>query len=133
MSKPIDGFLRATPEPARAALAELCRIIEASDDRVRGEIKWNAPSYTIDEHFATTGIERSGGVRLVLHTGAKRVGAPTEVYVDDPDGLLDWKAVDRAVAVFADADAVRRRESALRAILPAWIAQTQFGESPHNA
>lgn len=122
----IDTYLRAVPEPTRSALAELCRIIEASDERVRGEIKWNAPSYAIDDHFATTGVERSGGVRLVLHTGARRVGAPREVVVDDLAGLLDWKSVDRAVAVFASADDVREHEAALHTIISGWIGETQF-------
>ena len=66
------------PEPTRAALAELCRIIASSDPRVRAEIKWNAPSFAIDDHFATTGMLKAGGVRLVLHTGRRRTaGSPS--------------------------------------------------------
>ena len=32
---------------------------------------------------------------------------------------------DRAVAMFADADEVRRHEASIRAILVEWVAQTQ--------
>ena len=121
----IGAFLDRTPEPARAALAELCRIVEDSDPRIRAEIKWNAPSFRIDDHFATTGLLKAGGIRLVLHTGVRRKSPPRAVVIDDPEKLLDWRDADRAVAVFADADDVRRNEQALVVILTQWIAQTQ--------
>jgi hypothetical protein len=122
---PVAAYLDRVPEPTRAALSELCRIIATSDPRVRGEIKWNAPSFAIDDHFATTGILKADGIRLVLHTGARRRGAPRSIVIDDPEKLLDWKDADRAVAVFVDAADVRRNEAALRVILTEWIAQTQ--------
>ena len=129
MTTPIDAYLSDVPDPARAALGELCRIVASSDERVRAEIKWNAPSFTIDEHFATTGLLKAGGVRLVLHTGAKRRGAKRVLVIDDPEKLLDWKDTDRALIVLADVDDVRRNETALRAILQEWIAQTQGAAS----
>ena len=118
-------YLDGVPEPTRAALTELCRIIAGSDPRVRAEIKWNAPSFAIDDHFATTGVLKGGGVRLVLHTGARRKGAAKNIVIDDPEKLLDWKDADRAIAVFADARDVRQQERALGVILDEWIAQTQ--------
>jgi hypothetical protein len=121
----VDAYLAGVPEPTRSALAELCRIIAASDPRIRGEIKWNAPSFAIDDHFATTGVLKTGGIRLVLHTGATRKGPTRAIVMDDPEELLDWKDADRAVAVFLDATDVRRNERALAAILTEWIAQTQ--------
>ncbi|MET0827893.1 MAG: DUF1801 domain-containing protein [Microbacterium sp.] len=121
----IDSYLEDVAEPPRAALTELCRIITSSDDRVRGEIKWNAPSFAIDDHFATTGIVRGGGIRLVLHTGARRMSSARSIVIQDPEKLLDWRDADRAVALFDTVDDVRRHEASLRAILTAWIDQTQ--------
>ena len=118
-------YLDGVPEPTRAALTELCRIIAGSDPRVRAEIKWSAPSFAIDDHFATTGVLKGGGVRLVLHTGARRKGAAKNIVIDDPEKLLDWRDADRAIAVFADARDVRQQERALGVILDEWIAQTQ--------
>ncbi len=125
MTDTIDAYLTDVPEPARAALAELCRIIESSDERVRAGIKWNAPSFAIDDHFATTGLLKGGGIRLVLHTGAKRRRPKRVLVIDDPEKLLDWKDTDRALIALADVDDVRRNEMALRVILEEWIAQTQ--------
>lgn len=121
----VSDFLKRVPPPERDALAELCRIIVESDRRVRSEIKWSAPSFAIDDHFATTGLLKAGGIRLVLHTGARRRDAPKHIVIEDPEKLLSWRDSDRAVAVFADAADVRRNEAALGSILVQWIAQTQ--------
>ena len=124
-SNAVDSYLENVREPPRAALTELCRIITSSDDRIRGEIKWNAPSFAIDDHFATTGIVKGGGIRLVLHTGARRISPPRAIVIPDPEKLLDWRDADRAVALFENIDDVRGHEASLRAILTAWIDQTQ--------
>ena len=124
-SNAVDSYLEAVPEPPRAALTELCRIITSSDDRIRGEIRWNAPSFAIDDHFATTGIMKGGGIRLVLHTGARRISARRTIVIEDPEKLLEWRDADRAVALFETVDDVRQHEASLRAILTSWIDQTQ--------
>ncbi len=125
---PVDMWLtRSANDPRLPALTALCEIIEASDPRIVGEIKWNAPSYRIVDHFATTGLAPKSGVRLVLHTGAKKRDEPLTIQVDDPLELLDWKAPDRAVAMFRTLEEVAAARDALEAILTRWIDQTQGG------
>ncbi|QZY51526.1 DUF1801 domain-containing protein [Leucobacter tenebrionis] len=124
----VEAWLREMSDDRVPLLAELCRIIEQSDGRVVGEIKWNAPSYRIVEHFATTGIERKGGIRLVLHTGAakRETPLPMREHVEDPTGLLTWKGSDRAVALFSSIEDVCAAREALTAILRQWIAAMPF-------
>ncbi|MGA9869794.1 MAG: DUF1801 domain-containing protein [Rhodococcus sp. (in: high G+C Gram-positive bacteria)] len=121
----VAGFLATLDDPRRDALAELCRVVEGADPRIEGAIKWNAPSYFIGEHFATTGLERRGGLRLVLHTGAKKIvdGGPVTVY--DPSDSLAWKAPDRAILTFTDLADVQARRSDVQSILRQWIAATR--------
>lgn len=121
----VRDFLAALDDPRATALAELCVTIRGADPRITGVVKWNAPSFLITEHFATTGLERRAGLRLVLHTGAARRPDAPAVRVDDPEGLLDWRAPDRAVLVFADVEEVLARREAVRAVLRQWIAATQ--------
>lgn len=121
----VADFLAALDDPRREALAALCDTIREVDPRIQGEIKWNAPSFLIIEHFATTGLDRGDGLRLVLHMGAKKQAGPVSLAIEDPGGLLDWKSPDRAIVTFADhADVVARREP-LQSILRQWIDQTQ--------
>lgn len=74
----VETWLRSAPDDRVLLIAELCSLTEQTDDRVVGEIKRNEPSYRVAEHFATTGLERKGGIRLVLHAGATERGMRVE-------------------------------------------------------
>ena len=121
----IDTHIAALEHPQTPALIELCAIIRAVDPRIDESIKWNSPSFAISEHFATTSLRPRGPLLLVLHTGAKILETPLSVDIDDPTGLLAWKSPDRAIASFADADAVVASKAPLQKILTQWIAATQ--------
>ena len=127
MSQLVEDYALTLPAGSRLVLVALCDVITSSDGRLRESIKWNAPSYAIDEHFATTGIERDGRVRLVLHVGARKRVRPLALHIDDPKGILEWKSPDRAIARYASAEQVEESSQDLRSILKQWIAQTQTG------
>ncbi|MBG6238734.1 hypothetical protein IWX78_001706 [Mycetocola sp. CAN_C7] len=120
-----DAYLSSSDQPLVGALAELCDLIRAVDPRIVESIKWNAPSFAISDHFATTGFAPSGALRLVLHTGAVKRAVPLVVEIEDAGLSLDWKGTDRAVVTFGSADEVGARDDALRSVLRQWIAQTQ--------
>ena len=127
MSQLVEEYALTLPIGSRTVLVALCDVIASSDERIRESIKWNAPSYAIDDHFATTGIERDGRVRLVLHAGATKRVLPVALRIDDPGGILEWKAPDRAIARYASTEQVEETSEYLRSILKQWIAQTQTG------
>ncbi|SDT08108.1 DUF1801 domain-containing protein [Microterricola viridarii] len=121
----VDRYLSELDHPQAGTLAELCAIVRAADPRVQETIKWNAPSFFIAEHFATTGLSPRGQLRLVLHTGAKKLSEPLVVTVAGADGLLEWKGTDRAVVIVRDAEQLEGIREALGGVLRQWIAQTQ--------
>lgn len=124
LPEPIETFIRMLPAAESAgALRALCELVIAADPRLRGEIKWNAPSFTLEgRDVVTTGVNRDGSIRLVLHRGAaKAAPGTTRPVIDDPDGLLEWRGVDRAIATFADEAAVRARSSAVKQLVRQWI------------
>lgn len=120
-----DAHLEASSQPLAGALAGLCELIRTVDPRIEESIKWNAPSFSIVDHFATTGFSPAGSLRLVLHTGAVKRATPLVLDIEDAGLPLDWKGTDRAVLTFSSADEVRDRADALRSVLRQWIAQTQ--------
>lgn len=87
-------------------------------------IKWNAPSFALrGDDRITLGLERKGGVRVVIHRGAK----PKELGVfsfDDTDGLARWPAPDRGVIIFHDKADVEQRANALADLCSRWLAAT---------
>lgn len=119
-----DAYLAAVDAPLRDAFTALCELIRSVDERIEESIKWNAPSFFITEHFATTGLTRDGLIRLVLHTGAKKRPDPRPLAIHDAD-FLTWMDADRAVVAFADLQRVNELAPRLTTVIEEWIAQTQ--------
>lgn len=119
----VEAFLASLAHPHKDAIVRLRALLRDADPRVVEGLKWNAPSFAIDEHFATFQLRAKTGVMLVMHFGAKkRASLPERTAIADPDGLLAWVAADRATITFADlADVEAKRESFV-AVVRAWIA-----------
>jgi len=116
----VDAFLAALSHPHKPALEALRALILASDPRVSEGIKWNAPSFRLDDWFATMNLH-GARLRLVLHLGAKPGGGDARAAIGDPDGLLRWLGIDRALVEFSGPEAFAAQEAALRRILRAWL------------
>ena len=125
MKPDIPTWLATKDDPRVGAIRLLCEIVESADDRVQGEIKWHAPSFFFGTCYVTTGLNLKGGVRLVLHRGAKKLPGLTRPVIDDPLGLLEWRADDRAVLNFANEAEVRSQADAVTHIVRQWLNQPQ--------
>lgn len=116
----INQWLAAQPEATRAAIEALRSVVRRAHDGLEESIKWNAPSFALDgEDRVTLGVERRGGVRLVLHRGARP--APPPAAFSDPEGLARWPSPDRGVITFADRAEVLRRQAALENLVQRWL------------
>lgn len=121
----VEHYIAALPEVQRDTMAALCAVIRASDPRLADSIAWGAPSFSLDDHLFTTGVDRrTGRVRLVLHSGARSTLA-MRGRIDDAGGMLEWKSDDRAVLHVADAAEVAAAEPTITALLRAWIAAVE--------
>ncbi|HSJ53055.1 MAG TPA: DUF1801 domain-containing protein, partial [Anaerolineae bacterium] len=118
-----DEFMAALDHPRKPTIEALRAIILGSDPRIRESIKWNAPSFFIDDHFATLKLRPAETVQVVFHTGAKPKENVTEFEIEDPAGLLKWVARDRSVATFSDREDVESKKAAIEAIVRQWIEQ----------
>lgn len=117
----VDAYMRKLDHPLKPALEAVRRIILGADPRVREGFKWNAPSFRVDEYFATAGLRPQGYLQVVFHRGAKAKDNSAEVRIDDPLGLLEWHAKDRCSAKFRDLKEVQARADALRDVVIRWI------------
>lgn len=120
----VDDHLAALEHPKKDAIERLRTIVRQADPRIREEVKWNAPSFAIDEHFATFRLQPRDTLQVVLHTGARAKPDAGPVTIDDPAGLVKWAAADRGVVTFDDLQDVERKASAFLSVLRQWIAQT---------
>ena len=125
MSKNTDvaAYMEALEHPLKAEIETLRAIILGTDDRIQESVKWNAPSFYIDHHFATFRLHPGGRLQVILHTDAKGKDAPGEIKVEDPDGLLRKAAPDRYIAAFDSMEDVHSKRAAFSSILKQWIEQ----------
>jgi hypothetical protein len=121
--KSVDEFLAALEHPHKKGVQALRKAILGVDTRIREEVKWNAPSFYLEDHFATFRLHPGPMFQLVFHTGAKAKANPKQFRLDDPQSLLKWAAKDRCIMTFeSDADAATNRAEVAR-MIKAWISQ----------
>jgi hypothetical protein len=116
--------MRDLDHPLKKEIEAVRRIILGASPAIREGIKWNAPSFSTSDYFATLNLRGQGHesrVWLILHTGAKAKGLSLHGKIPDPDGLLKWLAGDRALVFFIDAKDVTAKQKALRAVIRRWI------------
>lgn len=122
-SAAVDAFMATLDHPHADAVQRLRALVLGVDPTIAEGIKWNAPSWRTAEYFATTQLRAKRGIGLVLHLGARARSVPAGgLAIDDPDGLLVWRAPDRALLTFADRAALESRVEAVQAVLRQWIA-----------
>ena len=123
-SAEVDAYMSALEHPMAAQVERLRSAILGVDARVNESIKWNAPSFYIDDHFATFNLHYPDRIQIVLHAGARVNPDAKQFEVSDPDGLLKWAAADRASVTFGSESEVDERLAALLDVLKQWIALT---------
>lgn len=119
----VDQWRASCPAEALPAIDALRTIIQGAGPDLSETIKWNAPSFAQrGEDRITLGVERKGGVRVVLHRGAK---PPAGTFTfEDRDRMAKWPSPDRGVITFADEQAVERSRPHLATLFTRWLEAT---------
>lgn len=121
MGNAVDTWLDSLSPEDRAAIDRLRVIVRAAAPDLTETIKWNAPNFADgDQDRVTLGIERKGGVRVVLHRGAAVKDAAGFAF-DDAAKVARWPSPDRGVATFADIAAIDVKAAALEDLVRRWI------------
>jgi len=122
MGNAVETWLDSLSPNDRAGVDELRGIVRTAAPDLSETIKWNAPSFADgDQDRVTLGLERKGGVRMVLHRGAA-VKDTAGFGFDDPQRLARWPSPDRGVMTFHDLAAIEAKAVALQTLIRRWIA-----------
>lgn len=122
-SAAVDALLAGSSHPHLAGIQLLREAILGLDPRIQEAVKWNAPSFSLDDHFATFKLHPPGSIQLVLHTGAKPQQAPRQFVLQDPERLAKWAAPDRCVLTLGASDAARQHRQAVVDLVSQWVGQ----------
>src|SRR3954470_24547244 len=112
----IDSYLETLAHSRKGEIESLRRVILDAVPGLVERIKWNAPSFGLDDDRITMRLHPGDRVQLILHRGAK-AGADDMFRFEDPDRLISWAAPDRGVITFADAADLAQKSEALAVVL----------------
>lgn len=119
----VDQLVAALDHPLKATLQAMRREILAVDPRITEGVKWNSPSFYCNGWFATANLRNKDAIVLVLHRGAKvKDNSTAGAQIDDPSGLLQWAAKERALVRFGSAADFNAKKLAFRTIVRQWVA-----------
>ncbi len=120
----VAQFLQTLDHPLKAEVEQLRAIILSADPGITEQIKWKAPSFCYcGDDRVTMRLHPNGGVQLIFHRGAK-VKDGTDFAFDDPSGLLQWVAKDRATMMFRTLAEIAAHKATLEDVVRRWMAAT---------
>ncbi len=118
----MEDYLTNLNHPLIAEITALRNIILSADRRLEEQIKWNAPSYSLDgQDCITMRLLPPIKIQVVFHRGAKVQVQPAERMIEADFSWLKWPANDRMVATFLNGQEIREWESAFRKLVCNWI------------
>lgn len=119
-SDEVTEFMRTFEHPLKAEIEAVRALILDADTSIGEGIKWNAPSFCVQEYFATIHIKNTKAVQIILHLGAK-ARASKDFTIEDPNGLLEWLGKDRASVKFNELETIHANAAAFSSIVSQWI------------
>jgi hypothetical protein len=121
----VDEYMKKCIHPLIKVIAELRKIILATDKEIGEEVKWNAPTFfyagkmkpsnpkEYKRYLVVFNLYRKDEIRIIFPSGAK---------VNDKSGLLLGDYADgRRLASFKDLKEVKAREKDLRQVIRTWL------------
>lgn len=122
-SDAVAAFLDALAHPHRPGIDTLRQAILGADPRITEQIKWNAPSFKLQDHFLTFKLHPPGTLQLIFHVGAKPLLPARTFKLDLPAQAVKWPAPDRCVLTVADAQQARAWAPLVALAVTQWLAQ----------
>lgn len=121
---PVTSFMLKLEHSRKVEINRVRNIILRAQPELVEKIKWNAPSFGLENEDRTTfRLEPGDKVDLIFHRGSKPKSPGGFNFVDDT-GLLKFLAPDRALLIFADPADVEAKAEDLKRLVRAWIAAT---------
>ena len=118
----VNALLDENKHPLRKEIDVLRTIILGVDKSIEEGVKWNAASFRTSDWFATlNGPKHVKQPMIILHTGAKAKGLLLKDRIQDPMGMITWLGDDRGQIVFKDMSDIKSKQSALKALVSAWL------------
>jgi hypothetical protein len=125
-AREVQAFLDELKHARKEEVVVIRDIIVSAHSGITERIKWNAPSFCIDDDDRITfRLQPGDRVQLIFHRGAAKRDDAATFSFKDGSGLLEWVAEDRAVVTFRDLDDVKAKSAALKDLVRRWMIATR--------
>lgn len=122
----VTKFLDELNHPLRTEIELLRETILSSHNKLKENIKWNAPNYAHnDNDRITMKLMPPKQVQIIFHRGSKKQEQPKNRLINDESKLLSWKENDRAIASFKNSAEIESNKDNLIKIIQQWIKATE--------
>lgn len=119
----VEEFLQECAHPLKDGAALFRAALLAADPSLTEQIKWNAPSFGRGFDDRVTMGFRPNELQIVFHRGVKPK-ALEGFRFDDPSGMLQWAAEDRAVVKLRSLEEIQGQLPVLIEAALKWIDET---------
>lgn len=110
----VDEYMSSLDYPLKPEVEALRTIIKNTDSRLAERIKWNAPSYFIQDDLLTFNLHVTKQIRLVFHHPA---------IVKIQSDLLEGNYTDRRLMYFSSMKEITDKKAELERIIKEFIYQ----------
>jgi hypothetical protein len=122
-SDDVSAYMKALDHPLKKDIEAVRKAILAVDSKIAEGVKWYAPSFRVEDYFATVNLRSMDAVQLVFHRGAKVKMDGKKLKIDDPNGLVKWLSDDRCLVTLGAGKTAKANMPAFKAIVAQWVAQ----------
>lgn len=121
--KDVDDFMRGIDKTQQEQVSLLRSLIIDAHPELAERIKWNSPSYALnDVDRITFSVRPKYPTAIVLHMGALRPeDKKASPVMDDPSELITWKSDTRGVIYFTDLDDIKAKSTQFVATINRWL------------
>lgn len=111
----VDAYMREVDHPFKAEMQAVREIILGVSPKISERIKWNAPSFYVQEDLGAFNPRATEYAHLILLF-------PGGQGLEEPNGILEGKHKDRREVKFYGMDDVKKKKAALEKIVKGWVA-----------
>ena len=115
--------MNALEHPHKAGIEILRSAILEADACITEEVKWNAPSFKLQDHFLTFKLFPPKNIQLIFHVGAKPLVPARAFSLDLPAAETKWPAKDRCVLTIADSSRAAELAPFVAQAVRHWLSQ----------
>jgi hypothetical protein len=126
-SSEVSEFMEHLSHPYKREVETLRAMILAADKNISEQIKWNAPSFCINnDDRITFRLQPPRNIQLIFHRGAKVRKDAASFAFNDVSGLVKWITSDRGTVTFKDMNEISLRSKDFTALVKLWMAATMY-------